>query len=72
MGLADSVADVISGQPGVFGVYARNLATGETIAIDADRILPAESAAKTFSSCTTRDSSRLEQSIRRLASVSTT
>jgi beta-lactamase class A len=48
MGLADGIADVISWQPGVFGVYARNLGTGETIAIDADRILPAESAAKTF------------------------
>jgi beta-lactamase class A len=48
MGLAGNIADVISGQPGVFGVYARNLGTGETIAINADRILPAESAAKTF------------------------
>jgi beta-lactamase class A len=48
MGLADSVAEVFSGQPGVFGVYARNLETDETIAINADRVLPAESAAKTF------------------------
>jgi beta-lactamase class A len=48
MGLADRVAKVFSGQPGVFGVYARNLGTGEMIAINADRILPAESAAKTF------------------------
>jgi beta-lactamase class A len=38
----------VSGKPGAFGVYARNLGTGETIAIDADRVFPAESAAKTF------------------------
>ena len=48
MGLADRIEGVISGQPGVFGVYARNLSTGETVAINADRIFPAESAAKTF------------------------
>jgi beta-lactamase class A len=46
--LADSIEGVISGQPGVFGVYARNLVTAETVAINADAILPAESAAKTF------------------------
>jgi beta-lactamase class A len=46
--LADSIADVTSGKPGVFGVYARNLGTDETVAINADRIFPAESAAKTF------------------------
>ena len=47
MGLADDVAAVLDGRDGVFGVYARNLGTNETIAIDADRILPAESAVKT-------------------------
>ena len=46
--LAESVADLISGKPGVFGLYARNLGTDETVAINADRIFPAESAAKTF------------------------
>src|SRR5262245_66620276 len=48
MSLASAVEDAIDGKPGVFGVYARNLGTGETVAIDADRVLPAESAAKTF------------------------
>jgi len=48
MRLADSVGDVVSDQQGVFGVYARNLGTGETIAINAFRVFPAESAAKTF------------------------
>jgi beta-lactamase class A len=47
MPLADGIADVISGRPGVFGVYARNLGTNETIAINADRIFPAESTVKT-------------------------
>ena len=48
MGLADRVEKVFTGRPGAFGVYARNLGTGETVAIHADRVLPAESAAKTF------------------------
>jgi beta-lactamase class A len=46
--LATAIAAVIDGQPGVFGVYARNLGTGETVEINADHVLPAESAAKTF------------------------
>jgi hypothetical protein len=46
--LADALGDVISGRPGIFGIYARNLRTGETVAINADVVLPAESAAKTF------------------------
>jgi beta-lactamase class A len=46
--LANAVESAIDGKPGVFGVYARNLGTGETIDIYADRVLPAESAAKTF------------------------
>ncbi len=48
MGIADEIAATISGLPGRFGVYARNLGTDETVAIDADRIFPAESTAKTF------------------------
>jgi len=48
MSLASAVEDAIDGKPGVFGVYARNLGSGETVDIDADRVLPAESAAKTF------------------------
>jgi beta-lactamase class A len=47
MALADEVRDAISAQPGVFGFYARNLGTEEVVAIDADRVLPAESAIKT-------------------------
>ena len=47
MRLADRVAEVISGRPGRFGIYARNLGTNETIAIDADEIFSAESTVKT-------------------------
>jgi beta-lactamase class A len=46
--LSEAVADLVAGRPGTFGVYARNLTTDETISVDADRVLPAESAAKTF------------------------
>jgi beta-lactamase class A len=48
LSLATTIEDAIAGKPGVFGIYARNLSTGETIDINADRILPAESAAKSF------------------------
>jgi beta-lactamase class A len=47
MSLSDEVRSVVAGLPGGFGVYARNLATNETVAIDADRVMPAESTAKT-------------------------
>ncbi len=48
MGLAERIADVFAGCEGQFGFYARNLATGETIAINSGTVFPAESAAKTF------------------------
>jgi beta-lactamase class A len=48
MGLADRIAEIVVDRPGRFGIYARNLGSGETVAIDADRIFPAESTAKTF------------------------
>jgi beta-lactamase class A len=48
VGLGQQVEGLITGRDGVFGVYARNLGTDETIAINADRIFPAESTAKTF------------------------
>ena len=48
MTLTNAIEDVIDGKPGVFGVYARNINTGETVEINADRVLPAESAAKSF------------------------
>src|SRR5882672_1246484 len=47
MGLADDVENAISGQPGVFSFYARNLGTDEVVEVDADRVLHAESAIKT-------------------------
>src|SRR6266550_4696675 len=43
-----AIEDAIASKPGVFGIYARNLTTGETIDINAGLVLPAESAAKTF------------------------
>ena len=46
--LASAVEDAIDGKPGILGVYARNPGTGETIDIHGNRVLPAESAAKTF------------------------
>ncbi len=45
--LVDSVNEVLRGRPGVFGVYARNLTTDEVIAVEAERVLPAESTVKT-------------------------
>ena len=48
MKLAESVVEAVSARPGVFGVYARNLGTGERVEINADRVFPAESCAKTF------------------------
>lgn len=48
MTLSEGVRELVAGCPGTCGVYARNLATGETISISADSVLPAESAAKTF------------------------
>jgi beta-lactamase class A len=47
MSLGSEVAKALDGCPGVFGVYARNLMTGETVALDGDRVLLAESAVKT-------------------------
>jgi len=47
MSLIDAVAEVLDGRPGRFGLYARNLVTGEVVAIEADEVRPAESAVKT-------------------------
>jgi len=46
--LASDVEALVARGSGVVGVYARHLGSGETVAVDADRVLPAESAAKTF------------------------
>jgi beta-lactamase class A len=48
MTLAETVRALVDARPGTFGVYARNLTTDETVAVNADQVLPAESAAKTF------------------------
>jgi beta-lactamase class A len=48
LSLATTIEDAIDGKPGAFGIYARNLNTGETIDIKGDQVLPAESAAKSF------------------------
>jgi beta-lactamase class A len=48
MTLQADVAAVVAGRPGRFGIYARNLQTDEKVAINADDVMPAESAAKTF------------------------
>jgi beta-lactamase class A len=45
--LTDDVKSAVAGLPGVFGIYARNLTTGDTVALDADRVMAAESTAKT-------------------------
>jgi beta-lactamase class A len=46
--LADEVREILRGRPGAFGVYARNVTTGERVEVDADVVMPTESAAKTF------------------------
>jgi beta-lactamase class A len=48
MNLADRVRATLAGFPGNFAVYARNLGTGSIVDIDADHVLPTESAAKTL------------------------
>jgi beta-lactamase class A len=45
--LSRSVEAVLRDRAGVFGIYARNLVTNEIVAIDADRVFPAESTVKT-------------------------
>jgi beta-lactamase class A len=47
MSLVDQVGEVLDGQAGLFGVYARNLSTGDTIAVRSDQVFPAESTIKT-------------------------
>ncbi len=45
--LTQDLEDVLDRRPGVFGVYARNLTTGDTVVVSDDRIFPAESSVKT-------------------------
>ncbi len=46
--LSEEICAVLRSRPGTFAVYARNLTTGETVACDEHRVMPTESAAKTF------------------------
>ena len=48
MTLEADVRAIVSERPGTFGVYARNLGTGETLGLNPDRVMPTESTAKTF------------------------
>jgi beta-lactamase class A len=48
MGLSDDLGRILTPLPGTFGVYARNLGTGEVAESNADQVLPTESAAKIF------------------------
>jgi len=41
------VRELVAGRAGTWGVYARNLGTDETVAIDADVVMPAQSSVKT-------------------------
>jgi beta-lactamase class A len=47
MTLAHDVRALVDIRPGRFTVYARNLGTGETVEVDADRVMNAESTVKT-------------------------
>jgi len=48
VGLSDDRGRILTPLTGTFGVFARNLGTGEVAKVNADQILPTESAAKTF------------------------
>jgi hypothetical protein len=45
--LEAEVRALLDGRAGTWGVYARNLISGEIVAIDADTVMPAQSAVKT-------------------------
>lgn len=46
MTLETDVRDVLAGREGTWAVYGRNLGTDETVAIDADVVMPAQSSLK--------------------------
>jgi beta-lactamase class A len=48
MSVQEQVETVVADAPGIFGVYARNLTTGEIVDVSADRVMNTESAAKVF------------------------
>ena len=47
MTLETELRSLVDARPGTWGVYARNLDTGETAAVNADVVMPAQSALKT-------------------------
>ena len=47
MTLETEVRDLLDGRPGTWGVYARHLVTDETVAINANVVMPAQSSLKT-------------------------
>jgi beta-lactamase class A len=48
MGLSDDLRRILTPLSGTFGIFARNLGTGEVVEVNAHQVLPTESAAKTF------------------------
>jgi beta-lactamase class A len=48
MAVADDVRQILEGRPGMFGVFARNLTTGETVDVDGSRPMDTASGAKQF------------------------
>jgi hypothetical protein len=46
VGLEDDLRAMLATRPGTWGVYARHLDTGETVAIRADEVMPAQSSVK--------------------------
>jgi beta-lactamase class A len=44
--LQDTLRTMIDGRAGTWGLYARHLGTGETVAIRADEVMPAQSSVK--------------------------
>ena len=48
MSLEADVQAVLQDRPGTFGIFARNLGSGETVGVNTDRVMNTESAAKTF------------------------
>ncbi|MEX2031808.1 MAG: serine hydrolase, partial [Dehalococcoidia bacterium] len=46
--LENQVRALVDDATGTFGIYARNLGTDEIVAVDADRVMNTESAAKVF------------------------
>jgi hypothetical protein len=48
VGLEADLSELISQAPATFGVYARNLGTGETVGVDEDRVMDTTCAPTCF------------------------